>query len=49
MVQTIRLLAQEEHLRDLGAPPWVFGVVAFVILATLLRATLAFGKGRQHS
>ena len=48
-MQTIRLLAQEEHLRDLGAPAWVFGVVGFAILTVLLVATLAFGKGRPHS
>jgi hypothetical protein len=33
----------------LPAPPWVFGLIAFVILITLLLVTLAIGKGRAHS
>jgi len=33
----------------LPAPPWVFGLIAFVILITLLLVTLAIGKGRVHS
>ena len=44
------LLAEEtEHLRDLGAPAIVFGLLAFGGLLMLLVSTLAFGKGRPHS
>ena len=44
------LLAEEtEHLRDLGAPAIVFGLLAFGGLLALLVATLAYGKGRPHS
>lgn len=42
------MFAAEEHLRDLPAPAWVFGVVMFAILCTLLIAVLVFGKGRPH-
>jgi hypothetical protein len=42
-------LAAEEHLRDLPAPPIVFGLVAFVILLVLMVGLLMFGKGRPHS
>lgn len=34
---------------ELPAPPWVFGVIAFVLLFTMLMITLAIGKGRPHS
>lgn len=40
------LLATERHL---PMPAWVFGVVAFGILALLLLITLTIGKGRPHS
>ena len=44
------LLAEgTEHLRDLGAPAFVFGLLAFGGLLVLLVATHAFGKGRPHS
>jgi len=42
-------LAAEEPVRDLPADPLVFGVLAFVILVSLLAALLMFGKGRPHS
>ena len=32
--------------RDLPLEPWVFGVVAFVLLTALLLVTMAFGKDR---
>jgi hypothetical protein len=42
-------LAAEEQLRDLPAPPIVFGLVTFAILLVLLVGLLMFGKGRPHS
>ena len=39
----------EHHLRDIGAEPWVFGLVALSILTILLLGLLSFGKGREHS
>jgi len=36
----------EEHV-DIGAPAFVWGIGAFVILMLLLLGTLAFGKGRS--
>ena len=38
-----------EELRDLPAPAWVFGVVAFVLLIVALVGLLMFGKGRPHA
>jgi hypothetical protein len=29
--------------------PWVFGLLAFVLLTMMLVALLMFGKGRPHS
>ena len=42
-------LAAEEKLRDLPAPPIVFGLLAFAILIILMVGLLMFGKGRTHS
>ncbi len=42
-------LAAEEKLRDLPAPPIVFGLLAFAILIVLMVGLLMFGKGRTHS
>ncbi len=42
-------LAAEEKLRDLPAPPIVFGLLAFAILLVLMVGLLMFGKGRTHS
>jgi hypothetical protein len=41
------ILLQTE--RELPAPAWVFGLVAFAILIGLLLMTMAIGKGRTHS
>ena len=38
-----------ETENELPAPAWVFGLIAFVILMTLLFTTIAIGKGRAHS
>jgi hypothetical protein len=42
-------LAAAEKTRDLPADPIVIGLIAFVILLTLMAALLMFGKGRPHS
>ena len=42
-------LMQAEQAKELPAPAWVFGMVAFVILIALLFITIAIGKGRVHS
>jgi hypothetical protein len=39
----------ETEVNKLPAPAWVFGLVAFAILISLLLVTLAIGKGRAHS
>jgi hypothetical protein len=49
MQNTSFIAEGSEQLRDIGAPPEVYGVLAFVLLAILLGITLAFGKGRPHS
>jgi hypothetical protein len=42
-------LLETEIVRELPAPAWVFGLIAFVILMALLFITMAIGKGRPHS
>ena len=42
-------LAAEEHVNDLPAPAYVFGLLAFGFLLLLMVALLMFGKGRPHS
>ena len=42
-------LLETEVARELPAPAWVFGLIAFVILMALLFITMAIGKGRPHS
>jgi hypothetical protein len=42
-------LAAEEKTRDLPAPPWVYGVVVFIVFVIAIVAVLMFGKGRPHS
>jgi hypothetical protein len=39
----------EADVHKLPAPAWVFGLIAFALLFTLLLITLAIGKGRAHS
>jgi hypothetical protein len=39
----------EQAPRSLPAPPIVIGLLAFVLLLTLMLALLMFGKGRPHS
>jgi len=46
---TFGLTLLEAEVRELPAPPWVFGLIAFGILIALLLITLAIGKGRAHS
>jgi hypothetical protein len=43
------LAASEEHVRDIGIHPYAVGVLALVILNSLMLALLAFGKGREHT
>ncbi len=43
------LEAEAEALNELPIPSWAFGVIAFVILLTMLMITLSIGKGRPHS
>jgi hypothetical protein len=43
------MYSAEEQLRQLPAPPIVFGLVAFLLLLSLLFALLVFGKGRPHT
>ena len=38
-----------EELRDLPAPPLVFGLIGFGVLLVLLFGLLMFGKGRPHA
>jgi hypothetical protein len=38
-----------EITRQLPMPAWCFGILAFVLLLTLLILTLSIGKGRPHS
>ena len=45
----IAFAEEGEQLRDIGAPPILYGLGAFVLLMVLLAVTLAFGKGRPHS
>ena len=42
------LLETEVH-RELPIPAWGFGVIAFVILGTMMFITYSIGKGRPHS
>ena len=35
--------------RELPAPAWAIGLIAFLILTVLMLITLAIGKGRSHS
>lgn len=44
-VTTSAALVAAEHV-DIGAPPIVWGVGAFVLLMAMLAITLAFGRGR---
>lgn len=44
----LTLLETEAH-NELPIPAWGFGVIAFVILCTLLYVTYSIGKGRPHS
>jgi hypothetical protein len=39
----------EADVNKLPAPAWVFGLIAFGLLVSLLLITLAIGKGRPHS
>jgi hypothetical protein len=41
-------LEVEVH-HELPFPPYVFGLIAFALLMTLMIITLAIGKGRLHS
>lgn len=41
------LSAAETEEVDIGAPAFVWGLIAFAILMVLLLATLTFGKGRS--
>jgi hypothetical protein len=41
--------AAEEKLRDLPAPPIVYGIVVFCVFVIFVVAVLMFGKGRPHS
>ena len=43
------ILLETEVGNELPAPAWVFGLIAFALLFTLLMITLAIGKGRRHS
>jgi len=43
------LAATEEHVRDIGIHPYAVGVIALVILNSVMVAVLAFGKGREHT
>ena len=38
-----------ETERELPIPAWGFGLIAFVILHTMLFLTITIGKGRPHS
>jgi hypothetical protein len=42
-------LLESEVVTELPAPPWVFGLIAFALLISLLLITIAIGKGRTHS
>ncbi|MET9022815.1 hypothetical protein ABZV93_22825 [Actinopolymorpha sp. NPDC004070] len=44
---SVVLLAQEGPKLPFPGP--VFGLIAFLILVSLLAITLAFGKGRPHA
>ena len=41
--------AAETPSNELPVHPYVVGIVAFALLAFLMVALLAFGKGREHS
>jgi hypothetical protein len=43
----LTLLETEAH-NELPVPGWAFGVIAFVILGTMLFITYSIGKGRPH-
>lgn len=43
------LVANEEHLRDIGISPYAVGGIAIAIFTILVLCVLAFGKGREHS
>jgi hypothetical protein len=43
------MLSAEEQLRSLPAPPIVIGLLAFLLLLSMLFALLMFGKGRPHT
>jgi hypothetical protein len=42
-------LLEAEAATELPLPPWVFGLIAFALLISLLLITIAIGKGRTHS
>jgi hypothetical protein len=42
------LLEAEVH-RELPAPEWIYGLIAFVLLVIMLMITMSIGKGRPHS
>ena len=44
----LTLLETEVH-HELPIPGWGFGVIAFVVLVTMLLITYSIGKGRPHS
>ena len=44
----LTLLETEVH-HELPIPGWGFGVIAFVVLVTMLFITYSIGKGRPHS
>jgi hypothetical protein len=41
--------AEAESKSDPAVPAWVFGLLAFGILLSLLIGLVAFGGGREHS
>lgn len=40
------VLAAEEHVNELPAEPWVFGLLALSVLFLLLLITLTFNRDR---
>lgn len=43
------LVANEEHLRDIGINPWAVGGIAMGIFTVAVLLVTAFGKGREHN
>lgn len=43
------LVANEEHLRDIGINPWAVGGIAIGIFTVAVLLVTAFGKGREHN